>query len=191
MRLLIDIAVAVVVATILGFSTAWIAVEHGRIFGAVTVGPWTAWPSAGGPDADPYSVALLARSGEVPLGAGEGLAFTATTDSDGEPLTGNCGYRVTGLTPPARLWTLTAYDDAGRLMANAARRTGFQSREILRRPDGGIDITVSPDVEPGDWLPIARVERFQLALRLYDTPLTTATEFVGIDMPRIDRERCG
>jgi hypothetical protein len=28
-------------------------------------------------------------------------------------------------------------------------------------------------------------------LRLYDTPLTTASEFVDIDMPRIDRERCG
>jgi hypothetical protein len=191
LRLLIDIAVAIVVATILGFSTAWIAVEHGRIFGAVTVGPWTAWPSAGGPDADPYSVALLARSGEVPLGAGEGLAFTATTDNQGEPLSGDCGYVISGQTPPARLWTLTAYDETGRLMANAARRSGFHSREIIRRTDGGLAITVSPDVEPGDWLPIARAGRFQLVLRLYDTPLTTATEFVDIDMPRIDQERCG
>ena len=191
MRLLIDIAVAIFVATILGFSTAWVAVEHGRIFGAVTIGPWTAWPNAGGPDADPYSVALLARSGEVPLGADEGLAFTATTDSGGAPLSGNCGYRVSGQTPQARLWTLTAYDATGRLMANAARRAGFHSREVLRRADGGLNITVSPDVEPGDWLPISRVEGFQLVLRLYDTPLTTATEFVDIDMPRIDMERCG
>jgi hypothetical protein len=189
--LLIDIAVAILVATILGFSTAWVAVEHGRIFGAVIVGPWTAWPNAGGPDADPYSVALLARSGEVPLGADEGLAFTATTDSEGAPLSGNCGYRMSGQTPQARLWTLTAYDAAGRLMANAARRAGFHSREILRRADGSLNITVSPEVEPGDWLPIARVEGFQLVLRLYDTPLTTATEFVDIDMPRIDREQCG
>jgi hypothetical protein len=191
LRLLIDIAVAILVATILGFSTAWVAVEHGRIFGSVTVGPWTAWPNAGGPDADPYSVALLARSGEVPLGADEGLAFTATTDSEGAPLSGTCAYRVSGQTPQARLWTLTAYDAAGRLMANAARRAGFHSREILRRADGSLDITVSPEVQPGDWLPIARVEGFQLVLRLYDTPLTTATEFVDIDMPRIDREQCG
>jgi hypothetical protein len=76
-------------------------------------------------------------------------------------------------------------------MANAARRAGFHSREILRRADGSLNIAVSPDVEPGDWLPIARVEAFQLVLRLYDTPLTTASEFVDIDMPRIDRERCG
>ena len=51
-------------------------------------GAWTAWPHAGSPDADPYSIAMLARTGEVPLGAGEGIAFTAEIDSDGAPLSG-------------------------------------------------------------------------------------------------------
>lgn len=190
MRLLIDIAVAVIIATIIGVSTAWIAVGHGRIFGAVTIGAWTAWPSAGGPDADPYAVAMLARTGEVPLGAGEGLAFMATTDDGGEPLSGVCDYLVTGQTPPARLWTLTAYDAEGRLTRNAARRNGFHSREILRHPDGTFDIAVSPDVEPGNWLPVSPTGRIQLVLRLYDTPLTTATEFVGLDMPRIEKAQC-
>jgi hypothetical protein len=191
LRLLVDIALAVLVATIVGFSTAWLAVEHGRLFGSVTIGPWTAWPDAGGPHADPYSLALLARSGEVPLGAGEGLAFTAVTDSEGEQLSGDCVYSVSGQTPAARLWTLTAYDAEGRLMVNPARRPGFHSREIMRRPDGRFSITISPDVEPGNWLPTARVERLQLVFRLYDTPLTTATEFVNIDMPSINRVQCG
>lgn len=191
MRLLIDIALAIVVATTIGFSTAWFAVEHGRLFGAVTVNAWTAWPDAGGPDADPYSVALLARSGEVPLGAGEGIAFTATADDRGAPLWGGCVYAVNGQTPTARLWTLSAYDSEGRLMVHAAHRAGFHSREILRQPDGSLVITVSPDVEPGNWLPTNRTKQLQLVLRLYDTPLTTATEFVNIDMPRIDKVRCG
>ena len=190
MRFLIDRAVAVFVATTIGFSTAWLAVERGHPLGDVVVGAWAAWPSAGGPDADPYSVAALARTGEVPLGAGEGLAFTATRDSEGRPLSGRCHYLVAGQTPPARLWTLTAYDSDGRLMANAARRSGFHSREILRRADGGMQIAVAPDVESGDWLPIARVDNFRLVLRLYDTPLTTATEFTGIDMPTIERRSC-
>ena len=56
-------------------------IEHGFIFGAVTAGAWTAWPTAGSADADPYSLATLARTGEVPLGAGEGIAFTAEDDS--------------------------------------------------------------------------------------------------------------
>jgi hypothetical protein len=190
LRFLLDIAVAILVATILGFSTAWLAVQHGHPFGDVVVGPWAAWPSAGGPDADPYSVALLARTGEVPLGAGEGLAFTATRDSDGELLSGRCDYRIEGQTPSARLWTLTAYDSEGRLMDNAARSAGFHSRGILRRPDGGMQIALSPSVKPGDWLPVARTANLTLVLRLYDTPLTTATEFTGIDMPSVRREAC-
>jgi hypothetical protein len=190
LRLLIDLAVAIVVATVVGFSTAWYAVEHGPIFGAVKVGAWTAWPQSGSADADPYSLAVLARTGEVPLGAGEGLTFRAERDDDGEPLTGNCVYTIAGQTPSARLWTLTAYDDDGRLMVNAARRTGFHSREILRRPDGSFVITVSPRVEPGNWLPVARVERFKLVLRLYDTPLTTGGRFSDLTMPAIQRGEC-
>ncbi len=149
MRLLIDIAIAVAIAAVIGFATAWFAVDRGFLFGGISVGPWEAWPRAGSPDADPYSIARLARTGEVPLGAGEGLTFTATADQDGAPLAGGCTYRLDGQTPAARLWTLTAYDGSGRLMANAARRTGFHSREILRRIDGSFAIAVSSEVQPG------------------------------------------
>ena len=190
LRFLIDIAVAVLIATTVGFSTAWYAVEHGRQYGAVAVQQWTAWPRAGGPDADPYSVALLARTGEVPLGAGEGVAFTAEADDTGMPLTGRCSYLVAGQTPAARLWTLTGYDATGRLMANAARRSGFHSREIVRHPDGGIEIMVSTKASPGNWLPIARVDRFRLVFRLYDTPLTAGSGAADIVMPRISRSGC-
>lgn len=190
MRFLIDIAIAVLIATALGFLSAWYALDRGPLFGAVAVGSWTAWADAGSAAADPYAVATLARTGELPLGAGEGIAFTAETDSAGEPLAGKCNYLVAGQTPAARLWTLTAYDGEGRLMTNAAHRTGFHSREILRRPDGSFVIAVSPAVEPGNWLPVAPVERFKLVLRLYDTPLTTGSQIADLAMPRIDRGDC-
>ena len=190
MRLLIDLAIAVAIAAVLGFATAWFAVDRGFLFGGISVGPWEAWPRAGSPDADPYSIARLARTGEVPLGAGEGLAFAATTDQDGAPLAGNCSYRLDGQTPAARLWTLTAYDRDGRLMANAARRTGFHSREILRRQDGSFVISVSGQVHPGNWLPIATDGPFGLVFRVYDTPLTTGGEVSDTMMPRVVREEC-
>lgn len=190
MRLLIDLVVAIVVATVVGFSTAWLAVEHGPLFGAVTVGQWTAWPRAGSANADPYSLAVLARTGEVPLGAGEGLSFTAEDDADGEPLDGHCTYEVVGQAPSARLWTLTAYDADGRLMVNAAYRTGFHSREIVRREDGSFVITVSPKVASGNWLPIAAVDRFRLVLRLYDTPVTSGGRFADLVMPEIRKGPC-
>lgn len=190
MRFLIDLVIAIVIATALGFTTAWLAVDNGPLFGAVTAGPWRAWPKAGSADADPYALATLARTGEVPLGIGEGLAFTADEDSDGRALTARCSYEVVGQTPPARLWTLTAYDTEGRLMVNPARRSGFHSREIVRRPDGSFTIAVAAEVKAGNWLPVGAVERFQLVLRLYDTPLTSGNRITDLVMPEIRMGAC-
>jgi hypothetical protein len=190
LRLLIDIAIALVIAAVLGLTTAWYAVDRGPLFGGMAVGPWRAWPNTGSPDADPYAIARLARTGEVPLGAGEGLAFTAKTDQEGRPLEGRCTYSIEGTTPAARLWTLTAYDAAGRLTANAARRTGFHSREILRRQNGDFAIRVSGDVQPGNWLPVATDGPFSLVFRFYDTPLTTGGAVSESMMPRVEREAC-
>jgi hypothetical protein len=190
LRLLINIAIAVVLASVIGFASAWYAVDRGFLFGSVSIGPWEAWPRAGSPDADPYSIARLARTGEVPLGAGEGLAFTATADQDGIPLSGRCTYRLDGQTPAARLWTLSAYDGNGRLMANAARRTGFHSREIVRRSDGSFTILISGQVHSGNWLPVSTAGAFSLVFRLYDTPLTTGGELTDSMMPEIVREAC-
>lgn len=190
MRPLIDIAIAIVIAAVIGLATAWLAIDRGYVFGAVSSGEWTAWLSAGSADADPYAIAHLARTGEVPLGAGEGLAFTTNVDQDGEPLTGRCTYRIAGLTPAARLWTLTAYDEEGELMSNPAQRPGFHSREILRAPDGSFEILVSSEVQPGNWLPISPLVDFGMALRLYDTPLTTGGTLADSTMPVIVREAC-
>ena len=190
MRFLIDIAIVIVVAAVVGLATAWYALDRGHLFGAVRAGEWTAWPRAGGPSADPYSLAVLARTGELPLGDGEGIAFTAENDKNGQPLDGRCDYLVSGQTPAARLWTLTAYDRDGRLMANPARRPSFHSREILRRPDGGFAIAIAAQVQPGNWLPIGAVDRFKLVLRLYDTPLTTGSQIADLAMPQIAKAGC-
>ncbi len=190
MRFLTDIAIIVVLAAFAGFATAWYAVEQGGSFGEVRAGAWVARPDSGGPNADPYTLAFLARTGEVPLGSGEGTTFTADVDDAGDPLDGRCAYRLTGQMPPARMWTLTPYNATGALMTNAARRAGFHSREIVRNADGTLDIVVSTDVTPGNWLPIAPVDRFRLVFRLYDTPATAASRNADITMPRIAKGAC-
>ena len=154
------------------------------------IGEWTAWPAIGRPDADPYTLARLAFQREIPLGAGEGLAFTATADVDGNALSGRCGYELRGETPAARLWTLTAYDEAGALMATPTGRVAFNSREIMRRPDGRFDIAVGAEAQPGNWLPVVTAGRFSLVFRLYDSPLTADTPQAQRTMPRIVRQGC-
>ena len=190
MRFLIDLIIAVAVAVAVGVGSAWYAVSKGHLFGGVTVGAWTAWPQDGSLDADPYALARLARTGEIPLGAGEGLAFTATADSQGAPLDGRCIYAVAGETPAARLWTLTAVDAAGQLMANIAQRQGITSRDVVRSVDGDFTVSVAATVQPGNWLSIAAVPRFDLVLRLYDTPLATGAQLATLTMPAVSKVSC-
>jgi len=160
-------------------------------FGAATVGPWRVAVEAGSPDADPYTRAALARSGEIPLALGEGLKLVARVDSVGRPLDRRCVYRIGPRTPTARYWTLSLVNLAGYPVENAAGRYGFRSSEIVRQDDGSFAITVSALAHAGNWLPIGRVQAFALALRLYDTPLAASAG--GIDkasLPTIERESC-
>ena len=189
MRLLVNLLIAIVIAAVVGIGSALLVLDREQLFGAVTRGAWTAWPERGSPGADPYSRAELARSGAVPLGSGEGLAFIATTDDGGAALTAVCSYAVSGQTPPARLWTLTVGDADGRLFANPAGRTFLHSREILRREDGSFTIVIGADAEPGNWLPVTGNGPLRLTLRLYDTPLTSSGIGAAV-MPAIARERC-
>ena len=46
---------------------------------------------------------------------------------------------------------------------------------MIRKTDGTFDITIAPRARSGNWLPTGGVERYTLALRLYDTPVGVAT----------------
>jgi len=174
-RLLFGTIFALAIAAAIGLGTTWIALTKGTAYGGVTIGAWTAWPKNGTAGIDPYARAIVARTGELPVGSGDGIAFHAHTDDAGQPLDGRCNVLISGITPQARFWTLTLYDPQGRLVANSVLRHGFTSQEIIRKSDGTFDLIVGPRARPGNWLPTGGVERYQLVLRLYDTPIGMAT----------------
>ncbi len=175
MRLLIGLLLAFAVAASVGLGTTLYALQEGTPFGSFKVGAWTAWPRTGTPDIDPYARALVARSGELPMGAGDGIAFVATKDDTGAPLNGRCDVAVTGVTPQARFWTLTLYERDGKLVGNSISRHSFSSQEIVRNSEGMIDILVAPRARAGNWLPTAGVDRYMLVMRFYDSPISTAS----------------
>jgi hypothetical protein len=179
------------VAAAVGLGATWFALSRGTAFGAVSIGAWTAWPKNGTTDIDPYARAVVARSGQLPVGSGDGVAFFARVDDQGRPFDGRCDLTISGTTPPARFWTLTLYDPDGRLVANSVNRHGFTSQEIVRRSDGSFDVVVAPRARPGNWLPTGGVERYVLVLRLYDTPVGVASR-TGREapMPAIQQGAC-
>jgi hypothetical protein len=190
-RLLFGAMFALAVAATIGLGATWMALTRGSAYGGVTIGAWTAWPKTGTAGIDPYARAMIARTGELPVGSGDGVAFYARTDSAGEPLDGRCDVLLSGITPQARFWTLTLYDRTGHLVANSVRRQGFTSQEIIRKSDGSFDIIVGPRVRPGNWLPTGGVEKYQLVLRLYDTPIGMSTRSESeAPMPSITKDSC-
>jgi hypothetical protein len=175
MRLLLVTMLALALATVVGVGTTWMTATKGTDLGTLTIGSWTARPKTGTADIDPYSRATIVRNGELPIGTGDGVAFTAATDDKKKPLDGRCDIVLSGVTPPARFWTLTLYDSKGRLVANSLQRYGFTSQEIVRAADGSFEIHVASRSRAGNWLPTGGIERYSLMLRLYDTPVGVAT----------------
>ena len=175
MRLLFGFLFSLAVAAIFGLGLTQYALTRGTAFGAITIGAWTAWPKTGTADIDPYARAAVARSGELPIGSGDGVAFYAASDDKGRPLDGRCVVTMSGITPPARFWTLALYDPDGRLIPNAANRYGFTSQELTRGSDGNFEIVISARARPGNWLPTGGIDRYVAVLRLYDTPVGVAT----------------
>jgi hypothetical protein len=175
----------------LGLVASAFALSGPSPFDRIRLGAWSVEAHAGSNEADPYTRARIARSGEIPLANGEGLQLIALGDDDGRPLDGRCVYRIGPRAPRARYWTLTLVGPQGVPVANSADRYGFRSSEILRSGDGDFAISVAADVQPGNWLPIGAPGPFALLLTLYDSPLgATAAAIDPMTAPRVTRIGC-
>lgn len=191
MRAIVVTLAALAVAAIIGLGSAYFTTLHSPPFGAMRVGPWVAWPQMGSSAIDPYARAVLARSGALPLGLGEGIAFTAMRDSAGQELDSACTYRLRGTVPASRAWTLTVFDAASRLFANETQRNGFTSFELLREPDGTANIVLARAVQAGNWLMLPESRHFQLVLRLYGASVSTMTGVLEDKaLPVLERISC-
>ena len=191
MRLLTGLLLSFIVAAGIGLGSTWYALTQNLSFGALELGAWKGFPRNGTTGIDPYARAVIARNGELPVGSGDGITFTAAADDDGRPLDGRCDVVVSGVTPPARFWTLTIYDNKGHLVANTLQRYGFTSEEVVRGADGIFEIRIASRARSGNWLPTGGIERYQLMLRLYDTPVGVATRTKrDAPMPQIATVGC-
>ena len=185
LRLLLSIAVALAV----GFGLSYYALTDGRLFGVAQVGPWHAWPDVGANAPNPYTRGHLARTAAFELGQSEGLQFTATTDSDGQPLTRACAYRIDGKTPLATFWTLVAQDESGINIAAPDVAPAIRSSAIARAADGSIIVNVGTRLLPLNWLELTGDGPFRLVLTLYDTAAFSGFSS-DASMPSITRGDC-
>lgn len=178
--------------TVLGLALTGAAVRHGRRIGSMSVGAWSVSPHEGTPEINPYQRADFARTGLIPMSAGQGVAMTATRDSAKHRLSRNCTYTVGGNVPRARFWTFGVYDMEGYPLTNGAERYAFTSDDVLRDAEGTFSLNVSPEAQPGNWLPLSGTGRFSMVLRLYDSvvPGLAAREMNNLPVPSITAVGC-
>lgn len=174
----------------LGLIATVLSLGWGYGFNAMRAGPWTAWPQIGGMSIDPYARAVIARTGEAPLGLDQGVAFVAHDDSSGAPLDGGCEYLVKDPSPSARFWTLGLASPEGALIANPTGRYSFTSADILRNEGGGFRVAISREARPGNWLSPGKAREFVLVLRLYDTSLDSDSHPDAAAFPKIEKLDC-
>lgn len=189
---ILPIIFALVVALFGGIYSAEYVTGRFEGFGALRYGPWVAFPLAGSTDADPYARARYARTGRIPLGSAEGLAFIAYTDDADDTIRAECSYVIKGKTPPARTWTLRMVDE--QLFPVGSPYLGayaLNAGNVLRHDDGGFTITASRTLPPGNWLQSSGTGVRSLVLTLYDTSVASTTGVAAVEMPSITRTRCG
>ena len=189
MRFVLRLLLSITVALGVGFGLSYYALTDGRLFGVAQVGPWHAWPDVGANAPNPYTRGHLARTAAFELGQSEGLQFTATTDSDGQPLTRACAYRIDGKTPLATFWTLVAQDEAGINIAAPDVAPAIRSSAIARAADGSIIVNVGTRLLPLNWLELTGDGPFRLVLTLYDTAAFSGFSS-DASMPSITRGDC-
>jgi hypothetical protein len=188
----LNLALFLVVSLGGGLGTAWYMIEAGSRLSARTFGPWVTWMAAGRPDADPYTRAHIVWNGLMPLSSTAELTFKAKTDGRGVQLSSACDYAVILEDFDPAWWSIAVYDGYGRLIANSADRYAFNSSTAMRGLDSRIEITLSRDARPGNWLPTGRSNRIVLVLTVQDATWATAV-YEGASpraMPQIVRSAC-
>lgn len=185
------IAVVGVLVVAGGLASSWHLVEAGFSLTTRSVGPWVMWTSAARSDADPYTRAHFARSGMLVLSTEVAHTYVARTDSDGLKLHSSCDYSVEGASFDASWWSLAAFDEHGRLIANPTDRHAYTSDTIATGPDGRFVVTLSRDARPGNWLPTGGAGRLAVVLTLLDPrQVRGADEAERVQMPLVRKVQC-
>jgi hypothetical protein len=156
---------------------------------SISSGAWQTNLFAGSEKADPYLRLSTAVRGLLALSQSETIYYGASRDSDGNPLSANCTYRIEGKAPDARWWSVTAYDERGFLFPNVSRFS-YNMNDLTPDSQGVYTIYVSRTPHSGAWLPLGEPSRFSLTLRLYNPGQSVRNGPGTVDLPRIVLENC-
>lgn len=184
-----DLLAAAVIGILAGAGSAFAVLANGEMIGSVRQGEWLGNRNAGSTAADPYTRAVIARTGLLALSREETIYFTAYEDAPGQTLRENCSYELSGGPLPARWWSVTIYAPDNYLPVNGDEA---QSVDATRIGDAGAwTARVSPTRDvAANWISSRNAGDFSLTLRLYHPSPEARASAASIPFPRIRRLDC-
>ena len=178
------------VGILLGLVTAQHAVSGRYGVVAETKGAWTAWPGAADAKIDPYTRAHHLSFGLVPSNRFDTVEYEARVDDAGRPLEGNCLYLVSGISPQARWWSVSALATDDQAQAESEPRRGLVSGQLVYEPDRTFRIGVSRELQAGNWLRPPDSGDLVLLMRLYMPATAVLRRPLEADLPSVERQVC-
>jgi hypothetical protein len=189
----VSVVSAVIVGLVIGGGGAIYALKHSTIGGDSYRG-WMGSKLTGSTAADPYTRAMIAKSGLLALNRSETIYFTLTKDEHGRALTQNCAYQLKGGPFPARWWSVTIYAADDYLPKNHDGAFSIDDTRTQKDPGGGWTAAVSLQ-RPGpggapNWISTWDAGNFSLTLRLYNPSPEAAADPHVIAFPQITTQSC-
>jgi hypothetical protein len=170
----------------LGSGFAIYRLQDRNIGVAIKHGAWSTFDGDAN-KTDWLTMGRLAIHAILVLGKTETIYFSAGMDDRGQTLSSDHIYRIHGIPPSARYWSITVYDVHSDLVANEANKYNVNGETVHLDSDGGYTIYLSRKRHGDNWLPAGDVGQIYLTLRLYlpsdelRRSLTTTPELPAIE----------
>jgi hypothetical protein len=182
------LAALYIAAVIAGLAATWGFLRSPLLGQSLRVGAWTTSLVSGSTQADLYTRAKIARMALLALSREETLYFLADHDDRGQALRSRCRYRVVGMPPDARWWSVTAYADDYFLFADDAHRYSLAGAAARLDAAGRFELFTGGAAAPDGgaaWLPTPGDRGLVLVLRLYNPGAALAAEPARLAPPSI------
>lgn len=144
--------------------------DHSRFFD-VDVAGWRSDWSIGTYNANAYVRARVARHGLLALAKEEAIYFIRDHDEDGNRLTQNCTYQLSGKSQESLWWSVTLYDKNSLLPINTDKALSVDKTKITAagHSEGDWRAIIATEKPAGNahWISSRNAGQFDVMLRLY------------------------
>ena len=172
------------VGVIAGAASAYFVIENTGELSLGNGGPWSSRVESLTGDDALYVRAHFMMQGRLPPAPGQIDEATAETDSERQPLSGNCRYSIASTAQLPRWWSIAVMSKGS---AASSLQSIASSDSVVHESDGMAIIRAGASPLPGNWLRTEASGRYVL---LYSAVATGAQRLPGVPPFNIRREAC-